>query len=352
MFTMDHLALRLFRIKSPEQWIQKDEELSFLFPSGGAGEYTNVHATCRLAPGDVLVANGASAGKVCPANGGEIVFWLFSLSLEHLFPLFACEEIPHLQDVTEALRRSKRIPASGALAKECHQLIRDVPPHFNLAHRSQLLRVAATILTAEFENAHPHRVGFVRVEDHLIQTFEKLSVTELLNLSVDELANKFNCSRRHLNRLFHRYFGFSVAGMRMEMRLLKAISLLRDPDMKIIHVAEKCGFNHQGLFNTCFKRRFRASPSQWRKSTAAVEDPSANRLGSSLICPLRSHNLCPLVPKGSAPERTDRAGTHPVRALLTSASPPEMPIGPTDEIVFKKVEKPPPDGSQPSCSRL
>jgi hypothetical protein len=29
-------------------------------------------------------------------------------------------------------------------------------------------------------------------------------------------------------------------------------------------VAEKCGFNHLGLFNTCFKKRFGTSPGQWR----------------------------------------------------------------------------------------
>jgi len=340
VFTKHHLALRLLRLKSSEQWTQKDDELSFLFSSGGGGDYTNEHSTFRLAPGDVLVANGASAGRVCATNGGEMVFWLFSLSLEQLFPLFACEEIPLLQDVTEALRTSKRIPASSALAKECHQLIRDVPPHFNLAHRSQLLRVAATILAAEFENAHPHRVGFVRIEDHMVQTFEKLSATELLNLSVDDLANRFNCSRRHLNRLFHRYFGFSVAALRMEMRLLKAVCLLRDPDMKIIHVAEKCGFNHLGLFNTCFKRRFSASPSQWRKSTATVENGSGSQFGDGWICPLRSHGLCPLIHTSCAVEPAGRGVTHPARTVPNSGPiPVRSPGSGVDELIFEPPER-------------
>jgi transcriptional regulator GlxA family with amidase domain len=101
----------------------------------------------------------------------------------------------------------------------------------------------------------------------MVQVFEKLSASELINLSVGELADRFSCSRRHLNRLFHQHFGVSVAALRMEMRMLKAISLLRDADVKIINVAEQCGFNHLGLFNTCFKRRFGTSPGQWRKST-------------------------------------------------------------------------------------
>jgi hypothetical protein len=77
-----------------------------------------------------------------------------------------------------------------------------------------------------------------------------------------------------LNRLFHQYFGFSLAALRMEMRLLKAMALLRDPDAKVINVAEKCGFNHLGLFNTCFKRRFGVTPGQWRNGSLAPVSPS------------------------------------------------------------------------------
>jgi transcriptional regulator GlxA family with amidase domain len=83
--------------------------------------------------------------------------------------------------------------------------------------------------------------------------FENLSVDEMVNLSVPELAQTFGCSRRHLNRLFQHHFGISVACLRMEMRLMKAASLLRDTGAKVINVAEQCGFNHLGLFNICFR---------------------------------------------------------------------------------------------------
>jgi AraC-like DNA-binding protein len=126
----------------------------------------------------------------------------------------------------------------------------------------------------------------------MIQVFEKLSANELSSLSVGELAVRFGCSKRHLNRLFHQHFGFSVAAMRMEMRLLKAASLLRDPDIKVIHVAEQCGFNHLGLFNTCFKRRFGASPGRWRKMSARDEGQSVRPVNDSLVCPLQSNSLC------------------------------------------------------------
>jgi AraC-like DNA-binding protein len=233
---------------------------------------------------------------------GEFAFSWFSISLDHLFPLFALGEIPLLQDIPIALRNSKVYPSGSPLALQCHRLLDEIGPQFDLNHRSQLLRVAALLLSSEFKSAKGRRGGFVRAEDHLIQVFEKLSAEEILNLSVEELSRKFSCSRRHLSRLFHQHFGLSVAALRMEMRLLKAVSLLRDPDVKVINVAEHCGFNHLGLFNTCFKRRFGVTPGQWRNMTRD-KDQSGKPTKAMEACPLRVSGLCPWNGKGEEPSQ-------------------------------------------------
>jgi AraC-like DNA-binding protein len=179
----------------------------------------------------------------------------------------------------------------------------EVPSQLDLEQRGHLLRVAAAILNEEFRAAHHQRVSLGQVEERVIRVFEQLSVDQLLGLSVDELAAKFGCSRRHLNRLFHQYFGFSVGALRMEMRLLKAVSLLRDIDAKVINVAAQCGFNHLGLFNTCFKRRFTVSPGRWRKQAALGKIRPATVPGDDSACPLQVKGLCPLVgmPENSVP---------------------------------------------------
>ena len=130
----------------------------------------------------------------------------------------------------------------------------------------------------------------------MMQVFEELSSNELLTLSVGDMAHKFSCSRRHLNRLFHQHFGCSVASLRMEIRLLKALSLLRDPDAKIINIAEQCGFNHLGLFNACFKKRFGDTPGRWRKWTSdGTAHASVLDVGHP-ACPMHAHGLCPWAP--------------------------------------------------------
>ena len=294
MLAQDYLCLRLVRLKSAEDWSLKREGLSILFPKGGLGTIASNAAPQRIAVGDVVVINSASNFRLTASGGADLVFWCFSIRLDHLYPLFASHEISLLEAVAESFSAPRLFSGAQPLAKQCHRLIEDTPPQFSLDHRSQLLRVTSVILSEEFKLAHERRSGALGVEAHLIQIFEQLTAEELLTISVGELAAKFNCSRRHLNRLFHQYFGFSVAALRMEMRLLKAVSILRDANAKIINVAEQCGFNHLGLFNTCFKRRFGASPGQWRKQAVQGADrPNGIEVADDAVCPLHSKGLCP-----------------------------------------------------------
>jgi two-component system response regulator YesN len=101
--------------------------------------------------------------------------------------------------------------------------------------------------------------------------FEELSATEFSTLSVEDMAHKFGYSRRHLNRLFHEQFGCSITSLRMEKRLMKALALLRDPELRIYDVAKQCGFSHLGLFHTSFKKRFAKSPGECRMAAAQPE---------------------------------------------------------------------------------
>jgi AraC-like DNA-binding protein len=268
------------------------------------GKYASKISTQRLTAGDVLVVNGSSSGQLVAGDKGEFTFWTFSICVEHLLPLFGSNEISLLHNMTEGYKAGKIYPASSPLAVELHRLIMVVPSQFNLDHRGQLIRIAASVLSAEFKEAQAQRSSFARPEEHMVQVFEKLSASELINLSVGELAERFNCSRRHLNRLFHQHFGVSVAALRMEMRLLKAISLLRDPSAKIINVAEQCGFNHLGLFNTCFKRRFGASPGQWRKTILQPPAAPIAKAKPPVPCPLQANGLCPMTHAKEAEPKT------------------------------------------------
>src|ERR1035437_3000512 len=157
----DHLKLQLIRVRDLEQWTPNGEGLAFLLPKEGGGKYISRRVAERLTPGDVLILNDGGTGKVRASNGGDIVFSVFSLCLEHLFPLFASDEIPLLKQVIESLKGVRLFPSSSPVAAKCHRLIKEVPSQFNLDHRVNLVRIAAAVLAEEFETAKNDDVNLV-----------------------------------------------------------------------------------------------------------------------------------------------------------------------------------------------
>lgn len=311
----DHFKLRLVRLQPSELWVNQsrnEDEFTFVFIKGGFAKYVFPNATQRIVPGNILVFTKHSIGKLYAEEKSECVFTTFSLLFEHLFPLFGSNEIGLLHNVMANFKAGKIFSPGGSVAVECQPILEIAHTQPRLQQRSQLLRIVAAILADEFKSVHTQRSGMGWAEDHMIQVFEKLSSAELLKLSVDELASKFSCSRRHLNRLFHQHFGLSITALRMEIRLLKAVSLLRNPREKVINVAEQCGFNHLGLFNTCFKKRYGASPGQWRKLAMGTESPAGrNKNEGKPTCPLHANGLCPW---GGQPDAFGQPGKGPVSA--------------------------------------
>jgi AraC-like DNA-binding protein len=317
MLGEDHFKLRLARLQPSEQWVNQsrnEDEFTFVFIKGGFAKYVFPNATQRIVSGNILVFTKHSVGKLYAEEKSECVFATFSLLFEHLFPLFGSNEIGLLHNVMANFKAGKIFSPGSAVAVECQPILEIAYTQPRLQQRSQLLRIVAAILADEFKNVHTQRSGMGWAEDHMIQVFEKLSSSELLKLSVDELASKFSCSRRHLNRLFHQHFGLSITALRMEIRLLKAVSLLRNPREKVINVAEQCGFNHLGLFNTCFKKRYGTSPGQWRKlALGGSDNPSGRKNEGKPSCPLHANGLCPW---GGQPDAFTQPAKGPASAKI------------------------------------
>jgi AraC-like DNA-binding protein len=300
MFNGKHLSLRLNRVASPAEWVPGRDELWFFLPTHGAGEFSLGHVRQPVEARDLVILRPQEAVRLTPRNGENLVLQEFSIGLEHLFPLFAANEIPSLRRVFDGLRGARHYSATTQVARACHKVMRDVPPEQGLDQRSQLLRIAALVLAAESARSQTAPVGPVLVQDKMRQMLEGLSAEHLLRLTVKELAGQLGCSRRHLNRLFHRYYGSSVADVRMELRLAKAVTLLRDPDAKVASVASECGFHCPNVFNICFKRRFGTSPGERRRLLLqeATLPPQEMHAPPSPDCLLHAAGVCPWISNG------------------------------------------------------
>jgi AraC-like DNA-binding protein len=88
--------------------------------------------------------------------------------------------------------------------------------------------------------------------------------------SSDHVARTVGVSRRYVNDLLHAS-GRTFAERVLELRLQQAREMLArgaNDGLRISDVALACGFNEVSYFHRCFRRRFGASPAQYRGSGA------------------------------------------------------------------------------------
>ena len=315
MLGYDHLALGLFQLKPSEEWLSRGPGFSFLFPKEGLGTFASAAINHPLASGDVLVCSEAQGGQVCAMEAGELVCWHFSFCLEHLYPLLGGDELSLLQNLPECFRTPRLYPSSSPLAQECHRLLAAAPPGHRLDHRGQLLRVVTAILAEEFKDLRSQRGGLGGAGQDMIHMLGKLTVEDITGFTAQELADKFHWTRRHLGRLFQQHFGLSLTALKMEIRLIKAMTLLRNRNLKVNHVAKECGFSHLGLFNSCFKRRFGASPGHWRDANNPAKAHPAGLINGEPLCRMQASGMCPWAGKApgiaSISSRPARLSTSP-----------------------------------------
>jgi AraC-like DNA-binding protein len=84
--------------------------------------------------------------------------------------------------------------------------------------------------------------------------------------SPDDIARRLGVSARYIQNLLHET-GLSFTARVLELRLQRARAMLADPRqdrMKVAEIAAASGFNEIPYFNRCFRRRFGASPTQFR----------------------------------------------------------------------------------------
>jgi transcriptional regulator GlxA family with amidase domain len=103
-----------------------------------------------------------------------------------------------------------------------------------------------------------------------VQNAKVLSIIELMEsnlsepLSLLEIAESADLSRRQIERLFRQEMGRSPARYYLEIRLDRARHLLIQSSMPVVEVAVACGFVSASHFSKCYRELYNRSPQQER----------------------------------------------------------------------------------------
>jgi len=91
------------------------------------------------------------------------------------------------------------------------------------------------------------------------------------SISVEQAARAACLSPYHFQRVFHRAFGITPHRYIVDLRLARALHLLRTTHLPVIDVCADVGFTSLGSFSTLFRARFGITPAR-----ARIEQDSRN----------------------------------------------------------------------------
>lgn|GEM_PF-1540168 len=112
-------------------------------------------------------------------------------------------------------------------------------------------------------------------EDTKNQKHEQLitKALEIINSSyenpglfIEPIADKLKISSAYLGRLFKNYTCKSVSDYINDIRMKKAMELLKDTNYSVNEISEKSGFPSNGYFYTLFKKKNGITPNQFRQN--------------------------------------------------------------------------------------
>lgn len=83
---------------------------------------------------------------------------------------------------------------------------------------------------------------------------------------VDAMAQYLKYSSAYLSRIFKYMTGHSLSGFIVQRRLEESAKLLRDSDISVKEIFEKCGFSSSSYFSVLFKKQYGVIPSEYRRS--------------------------------------------------------------------------------------
>lgn len=98
------------------------------------------------------------------------------------------------------------------------------------------------------------------------------------HVALDEIADRFNLSRRHATRLFRAKTGQSIAAYQEKIRLQVGLRLLLETTLPIGEIAFRAGYESGSALARALRRRLGQSPSTLRKGMSR-EDTSFGPTG-------------------------------------------------------------------------
>lgn len=225
----------------------------------------NIHAQ----PGDIVIINPYDIHSTIGVGDTPGKYILILVDLGFFSQEMASDmDLAHLL-LSKQLRFNHLIRNNRGLNNLLEQLGRETDPnkaYYRAAIRGLLLTFFALLLRDEVNNqaVSPTHANTEKYYTIIEPALQMVRTDYRTSLNVDQLAELCNVSKSHFCRIFKLVTGRTVIQYVTDYRLKIAKMLLEYGNDSIAHIADTCGFQDEGYFCRCYKRKYHQTPKQDR----------------------------------------------------------------------------------------
>jgi AraC-like DNA-binding protein len=267
MKNLGHLRLAELRLHAEEEWADAEPSWRLMRLHAGAAYWLGAGRSRPIAEGEVWVVAPRAKALVRASVLNEVVCHGFALDPNLLYGFFTLAEQHCFQDADSAIGEVRFFPSTDPAARRFAELVRSWPQAQGMGHRAELLGIIATAFQDILVEPSVPKPRLTAAANRFQELIAQLPASELMNYTVQQLAELCRCSPRQFSRLFKARFGTSARVRQRELRLLRARELLSTSKEEVRQVALGCGYRNLSLFNSLFRRRFGLTPTEWRKQS-------------------------------------------------------------------------------------
>jgi AraC-like DNA-binding protein len=284
-----HLAIKDFSTPPKGEWMPQFSGWSFIQVRQGSGYFLQSQLNQELETGTVLLIGGAVRGTIRASQLCELSLCLFNIIPARLTGLITLGEQRFLE--LAATRKESCLQIFSPHSPVATQM-KELTASQNrggLSFRLKLLQLLAEAFGDQLGQSATDP-GISDARQRLELFLKETPSSELLEMNFTELAQRTNCTSRHLSRIFYKLVGMSFNDKRSELRLSRALELLATSQLKVVDVALESGFKSLSQFNQMFTRHFGISPGRWRQKHGSDEnDENGKRIKRPV--PVKNHAL-------------------------------------------------------------
>ena len=105
--------------------------------------------------------------------------------------------------------------------------------------------------------------------DNVVQIIDSEYQNE--SLSLTDISERLYVSPNYLSSLIKKYRKVNFTTLLTERRMKAAADMLLCTQMKILEIAEKCGYSDQHYFSYCFKKYYGTTPMKMRETGRSTQ---------------------------------------------------------------------------------